>query len=58
LLLFQSQQEAETARGAPDPDPDGTEQREREERCRVATLSAVFAAREITIPVTVDLDEA
>jgi len=57
LLLYQSQQEAEAARGArPELDPDVADQREREERCRVATLSAVFAAREIQIPVTVDSD--
>ncbi len=57
LLLYRSQQEVETARGTgPELDPEIAEQREREERCRVAILSAVFAAREVQIPIPVDTE--
>ncbi|MGQ0671033.1 MAG: hypothetical protein ACT4PO_15460, partial [Actinomycetota bacterium] len=57
LLLYQSQQEAEAARGAGvELDPELVEQREREERCRVATLSTVFAAREVEMPAPVDAE--
>jgi hypothetical protein len=52
LLLYQEQQDraAGAQRPAVDLDPEADEAREREERCRVATLSVLFAAREIQTP--------
>lgn len=50
LLLFQAQKDKE---GSPDQsgiDPVLEETREREERCRVAIISALFAAREAQLP--------
>jgi hypothetical protein len=51
LMLHQQQQERAQG-GAPpmEDDPDQAEAREREERCRVAVLSALFAAREVQLP--------
>jgi hypothetical protein len=48
LLLYQDQQ---IAGGQPraDEDPEIADAREREERCRTATLAAVFAAREVQL---------
>jgi hypothetical protein len=52
LLLYQEQKdkEAETAQATEDLDSEAEEKREREERCRVATLSALFATREVQLP--------
>ena len=56
LLLYQEQKDKEAAseQPQPEPDPDIEETREREERCRVATLSALFAARETQLPSPTD----
>lgn len=56
LLLHQDQQstsEALTQQRA-EEDPELAEAREREERCRLATLSALFATREVQQPAGVD----
>lgn len=57
LLLYQDQQNATPQiKVQLEQDPDFEEAREREERCRIATLAAIFAAREVsqqTIPVEV-----
>lgn len=49
FLLFRDQQEAEdpTAASSNIPDSDATETRERQERCRLANIAAMVAAREI-----------
>lgn len=55
--LMLHQQEQEQAQGGKPPmedDQDQVETREREERCRVAVLSALFAAREVQLPAAVD----
>ncbi len=56
LLLYQDRKDKEGAPGQPqpEPDPETAETREREERCRVATLSSLFAAREAQLPSPVD----
>lgn len=56
LLLYQEQKDKETAsaQSVDDSDAEAEEKREREERCRVATLSAIFAAREAQLPSTTD----
>jgi len=56
LILLQDQQEAsalakKTHQGEEDTEADDI--REREERCRIATLAALFAAREVQLPATV-----
>ncbi len=57
LLIHKSQQEAEAVKAiTPEMDTELIEVREREERCRVATLSAVFAAREVQIPSPVEVE--
>lgn len=55
LLLYQEQRDKEAQAGTQlEPDPDIAERREREERCRVATLSTLFAAREAQHPLPTD----
>jgi hypothetical protein len=59
LILYQEQQESGTPgsqRPAVDVDSEIAEVREREERCRVATLSTLFAAREIQAPSTIETE--
>lgn len=59
LLLYQEQQDRAASSGqrqAVELDPEVTEAREREERCRVATLSALFAAREVQMPAPVETE--
>ena len=58
FLLYQEQKDKATDTPQPDQDvdPELEEGREREERCRVATLSAMFAAREVQGP-SIDDDE-
>jgi hypothetical protein len=57
LMLYQRQQDTEAAGGTtPEIDPELVEALEREERCRFATLSAVFAAREVQMPTGVDIE--
>lgn len=58
LLLYQEQKEKEGASGQlqADANPEAEEAREREERCRVATLSALFAAREVQLPASIEED--
>jgi hypothetical protein len=58
LLLYQEQQDRAVGgqRPAVDLDPEADEAREREERCRVATLSALFATREIQLPSAVEVE--
>ncbi|HMH53813.1 MAG TPA: hypothetical protein VK548_26500 [Candidatus Acidoferrum sp.] len=53
LLLYQEQRDRDAAGpqgGQVESDPEVAEIREREERCRVATLSGLFAAREAQLP--------
>jgi hypothetical protein len=53
LLLHHGQQETTTGeaqRQKAESFPEWEENREREERCRIATLAALFAAREVTQP--------
>jgi hypothetical protein len=57
--LMLRQQEQENAQGGAQPaddDPDQAELRERQERCRVAVLSALFAAREVQLPAAADVE--
>lgn len=59
LLLYQEQQDREAAttqRQPSETDPETEEAREREERCRVATLSALFAAREVQLPAATEVE--
>jgi hypothetical protein len=58
LLIYQQQQDREASAGPPQPDsdPDIEEKRERDERCRVATMSALFATREAQLPSAGDDD--
>lgn len=57
LLIHKSQEGAELSRGAgPEVGDELMEAREREERCRVATLSTVFAAREVQMPVPIETE--
>ncbi|MEX2117429.1 MAG: hypothetical protein WEB37_11125 [Bacteroidota bacterium] len=61
LLLYQDQQvqaEKETKSQAPEAPVEFEEEREREERCRIATLSTLFAARETSqLPVSGDASD-
>ncbi|HKX09645.1 MAG TPA: hypothetical protein VJN67_15710 [Stellaceae bacterium] len=52
LLLYQEQKDKEGTgdQSLAESDPSVEEAREREERCRAATLSALFAAREVQLP--------
>jgi hypothetical protein len=50
LLLHQEERERALRPVEADSDPNTDELREREERCRVATLSTLFAAREVQLP--------
>lgn len=56
LLLYQEQKDKESAAGQlqTEANPDAEEAREREERCRVATLSTLFAAREVQMPASTE----
>jgi hypothetical protein len=56
LLLYQEQRDklSTLPQSEQDIDPETEETREREERCRVATLSAMFAAREVQSPMPGD----
>jgi hypothetical protein len=59
LLLFQEQQDRQAAgsRPAVDEDNELEENHEREERCRVATLAAFFATREVQYAAVVDTND-
>lgn len=53
LLLHKDQEEATEMQSlANDPDDEITESKERQERCRMATLAALFAGREIELATT------
>lgn len=52
LLFYRDQEEAATQHPiVEEPDSDTVEERERQERCRMATLAALFAAREVEVSV-------
>jgi hypothetical protein len=56
MLRQQDQENAQGGASPADDDPDQVELRERQERCRVAVLSALFAAREVQLPAAADVE--
>ena len=52
LLAYQDQQAREAAEQVQEIDPDVEERLEREERCRIATMSALIASREMKVEAT------